>query len=256
MRACALASGSSGNCFYVEGENTGILVDVGISAKKVLEIMEMQGINIKKIKGIFVTHEHSDHIKGIDVFARRLKIPVYATKGTISSGFLCSDNELINQIKRNEIIKIGKLEIEAFTKSHQAAEPVSYTIRGKNKVISIITDAGYACENIIDKISESDFLFLESNHDIEMLEDGPYPYFLKNWIKSNTGHLSNNQASLAVLENASKRLKNVVLSHLSEINNTPEIALKAIRNLLKERSDFNADVSVSIGTAPTKLFNV
>lgn len=256
MRACAISSGSGGNCFYVEKNNSAILVDVGISAKKVIERMNSLNLNVKKIKGIFVTHEHADHIIGADVFARRYNIPIYATKGTIANGNIGSNKDMIHQIKNSEIIKLGELKIEAFSKSHKAAEPVSYSIFDKNKVVSVITDAGYACENINDKISKSDFLFLESNHDIKMLKNGPYPYFLKKWITSDSGHLSNTQAGLAVLENGNKRLRNVVLSHISRTNNSPEVALNTFRNLLKERSNFNAKVSVSLETTPTKLFSL
>ncbi len=256
MRAAALSSGSSGNCFYVEKDNSAILVDIGLSAKQVLERMQLLNLNVEKIKGIFITHEHSDHILGVDVFARRFNIPIYATKGTIAHGHLCSNKSMIHRITNNERVKIGSLEIEAFTKSHKAADPVSYAIFDRKKVVSVITDAGYACENINEKISQSDFLFLESNHDIEMLDSGPYPYFLKKWVKSDSGHLSNMQASLAVLENGHRRLKHVVLSHLSKTNNSPEMALKTFGNLLKERSDFSAHVSVSLGSGPTELFNI
>lgn len=256
MRVCALSSGSSGNCFYIEKENSAILVDVGISASKVIDRMNLLNLNSEKIKAIFVTHEHTDHIIGVDVLARRFNIPIFATKGTISNGFLCSNKGLVNQIKKNETLNIGKLEIESFSKSHKAAEPVSYSISDKDKVASVITDAGYACGNIADKISMSDFLFLESNHDIKMLENGPYPHFLKKWVASDSGHLSNIQAGLAVLENGNKRLKNVVLSHISMTNNFPELALKTFRNLLKERSDFNARVSVSLESHPTNIFSI
>jgi len=256
MRVCALASGSKGNCFYVEKGNSAVLVDAGISAKKIVERMSLLNLDAEKIKAIFVTHEHSDHIKGIDVFSRRFNVPVFATKGTIANGFLCSNREMINPIKKNERVEIGGLGIEAFSKSHRAAEPVSYSIIDRNKVVSIITDVGCACENTNEKISKSDFLFLESNHDKKMLENGPYPYFLKKWIVSDSGHLSNKQAGLAVLENGNKKLKNVVLSHLSRTNNLPEVALKTFENLVRERSDFNAQISVSLDSAPTGLFNV
>lgn len=256
MRVSALSSGSSGNCFYIEKNNSAVLVDVGISAKKVVERMNLLDLNPEKLKGIFVTHEHIDHILGIDVLARKFNLPIYATNGTISKGFLCSNKELINPIKNNEKIAVGELEIEAFTKSHKAAEPVSYSIYDKGKIVSVITDAGYACENINYNISKSDFLFLESNHDVKMVENGPYPYFLKRWVTGDSGHLSNKQAGLAVLEHGNKKLKNVVLSHISKTNNSPKLALKTFKELIKERSDFNASVSVSLSDSPTSLFKV
>ena len=258
MRVAALSSGSSGNCFYIENDDSAVLVDVGISAKKVMERMGLLKLDSSKLKAIFVTHEHSDHIIGIDVSARQLNLPIYATKGTIGNGFLCSDDNKIKKISKNEAINLGGFDIMAFSKSHKAAEPVSYSILDKkeDKLVSVITDAGYACENINENISKSNFLFLESNHDLKMLEQGPYPYFLKRWVGSDSGHLSNSQAGLAVLENANPRLKNIILSHLSKTNNSPQVALKTFKNLLKERNNLNAKVSVSLGTEPTELFRV
>ena len=163
MRVSALSSGSSGNCFYIEKENDAVLIDAGISSKKIVERMETLDLDPKKIKGIFITHEHTDHIIGLDVFARRFNLPIFATKGTISNGHLCSNKKLIREIKNNSKTYIGELEIGAFTKSHKAADPVSFSISNKNKVISVITDAGYACKNINENIARSNLLFLESN---------------------------------------------------------------------------------------------
>ena len=159
-----------------------------------------------KVKGIFVTHEHSDHIKGINVFARRFHVPIFATKKTAESCCLCSDESLINFIKNNDSIEVGRMRIKSFSKSHKSADPVSYSINNDRK-LSIITDVGFSCRNVIDNVSDSDFLCLESNYDDRMLENGPYPYFLKKWIKSNQGHLSNFQAGVCVLEHGTPKLK-------------------------------------------------
>jgi len=255
MKTTALASGSSGNCFYVENDKTALLVDAGISTKRILERMSMLKLNPNKIKGIFITHEHTDHTKGTDVFAREFNIPIYATKGTINSGFLCSNNELINQIKNNESISIGGLNINTFSKMHKADDPVSFTVEDKKRV-SVITDLGITNKEVNEQISSSDFLFLESNHDIKMLNEGPYPWFLKKWVRGDDGHLSNNQASLAVLEYGNSKLKNVVLSHLSQTNNTPQVALKTFTKMMKERKDFKANIEVSTRDSPTKLFKI
>lgn len=257
MKTSALSSGSSGNCFYVEKENSAVLIDAGISAKSIIEKLYKLNLNIKNINGIFITHEHSDHMKGADVLARNFNIPIYATRGTIKNCCLCSNEKLINEIKANEVINMNGLRIETFSKNHKASEPVSYSISQKdNKTISVITDLGYACKNVNGKISESDFLFLESNHDLRMLENGPYPYFLKKWIKSDSGHLSNNQSSLAVLEYGNSKLKNIVLSHLSKTNNSPKIAIRTFKNLLKERIDLNPNIEVSFENQPTQLFKI
>lgn len=258
MRLAALSSGSDGNCFYVEKDGSAILVDAGLNSKNIYQRLAMLNLNPASIKAIFLTHEHIDHIRGCDVFARSLKIPIFATQGTIMGGFLCSDESLIHKIKKDTALKIEGFDVKAFSKSHKAAEPVSYIITDSKlkKTASVITDLGYSCKNTNNAISLSDFIFLESNHDINMLEEGHYPHFLKNWIKGDSGHLSNMQASLAILEHASPKLKNVVLSHLSRHNNSSDVALKTFNTVLKERSNFKASVSVSLENSPTQLFSL
>ena len=253
MEICALASGSSGNCFYV-GNKNGILIDAGISTKQIIERLNIIKRKPENINGIFITHEHSDHIKGADVFARKFNVPIFVTKKTFEHCFLCSDENLVNFIKNDERVSLCGMEIEAFSKSHKCSDPVSFNIHN-GKQISIITDVGYSCKNVIKSVSESDFLCIESNYDEEMLDNGRYPYFLKKWVKSDEGHLSNNQSALCVLENASSNLKNVVLSHLSKNNNTSNIALKSF-NILKERRDLIPKVFISERESPTKLFRI
>lgn len=255
MEVSALASGSSGNCFYIADEDSAILIDAGISAKQAISRLLEIGGNPGKIKAIFITHEHSDHIRGCDVLARKLKIPVFATKATVQKGFLCSNKNLIHFIGKNTILKIGNLKIESFSKSHSAADPVSFNIYA-NKKVSVITDAGHACNNIKKHVSNCNFLFIESNHDEEMLENGPYPIYLKKWIKGDEGHLSNSQAATCVKKHASIKLKKIILSHLSKNNNTPEIALSTFNQILKTRSNFFPEIDVSVREYPTKLFRI
>jgi len=254
MKISALASGSSGNCFYVSDKEKAVLIDCGISCKQVLNSLAKLKQNPKNIKALFVTHEHIDHVSGADVLARTLGIPIYATKGTINNSQLCSDEDLINNIKEDETIKLGAMEISAFSKSHDSSQPVSFNIRN-GKQISIITDVGYACKNVCENVSDSDFLVIESNHDIAMLEQGNYPLFLKKRILSDLGHLSNLQSGLCVLEYASKKMKNVMLAHLSQNNNKPDIALASFRNLMKERKDLKPRISLSLRDK-TELINV
>ena len=162
MKVTALSSGSAGNCFYVENNKSAILIDAGINAKNINERLLSLKLNPEKIKAIFITHEHIDHVRGADVFARQLKIPIYATKGTIKNSFLCSNEKLINSIKKDEIIHIDGMKIESFPKSHKAAEPVSFSISNKDKKVSVITDLGYSCDNVNSAISSSNFLFVIS----------------------------------------------------------------------------------------------
>ena len=255
MDVSAISSGSSGNCFYVGDKNQGILIDAGVSARQIVERLADINRSPDSIKAIFITHEHIAHIRAADVFARQFRIPIYATKKTSQNGFLCSDEDLINFIKNTGSENVCGLSVEAFKKSHKAADPVSYNVYGGKKV-SIITDVGYCCKNVAANVSDADFLFFESNHDLKMLEEGSYPYFLKKWIKSDTGHLSNKQASLCVLEHASPRLKHLVLSHLSQTNNTPQIALSTFKSLLKERTDLKPEIIVSERERSTPLFKI
>ena len=255
MEISVLGSGSSGNCFFIQNNKNAILIDAGLSAKQITFRLETINKNPDMIKGIFITHEHADHLRGADILARHLNIPIFATKKTIQNSFLCLNPDLINSIKNTELLKLAGMEISAFSKSHQAADPISFSIRN-GKTISIITDAGFACENIISAVSQSDFLCFESNHDEKMLIEGPYPYFLKKWIKSDTGHLSNRQSALCVLEHANSKLNHVILSHLSQTNNTPELAVKTFNSLIKERRDLKPKVTHSDRDIPTKLFKI
>lgn len=261
MKISALASGSSGNCFYIENENSGLrknalLVDAGISCKRIEERLG----EIKKspdiIRAILVTHEHSDHIKGIDVFSRKFKVPIFATDKTASSHLICQEEELINNMKNDENLKIAGMNIEVLSKSHRAVDPVFFRITANNRKASVITDAGYCCNNIIDAVKSSNFLALESNHDEEMLINGPYPWHLKKWINGDNGHLSNKQASLCVMEHGKNKIKNIILSHISEHNNTPEKAIETWNYSMKQRTDLKPKMHISLRFSATPLFKV
>lgn len=246
MKVCALASGSSGNCFFIENDRSALIVDAGISTKQVLERSFEAGIDIEKVKGILITHEHTDHIKGLDVLARKLNVPIYATSGTINGGFLCSNEKLINEIANDSEFKIEDFKIRTAPRSHSASDPVSFLIENKKKKVSVVTDLGKVCKNTTEIIGESDFIFLEANHDVKMLEEGPYLPWHKKWVLSDKGHLSNMQAALCVLEHGKQSLNGMVLAHLSKINNTPQLAIKTFRNILKERKDFSPSIGVSL----------
>ncbi len=259
MRACALASGSSGNSFYIENDDKqGILIDLGITCKLACERLESIKRSPENIRAIFLTHEHLDHVKGIDVFARNFNVPIFLTKETSKHAFICSNSELLNFIKNNETTQINGMDVQAFPKSHDGLNPVSYSIlsREEEKRASVMTDIGQICKNVADFASDSDILFMESNHDSGMLQDGPYPKFLKDRISSKLGHLSNFQSSICLLEHARHRLKNIVLSHLSLVNNTPQVAVKTMKALLKERKDIKPEIHISERHKSTYLFRV
>lgn len=247
MEVCALSSGSSGNCFLVSNGKSSILIDAGISCKRIEERINLLGKKVENIKGIFVTHEHSDHIKGVDVFTKKHPVPIFATKKLIENKNFCSREDLLTSIKKEDSISIGGMEVISFPKIHKAIEPIGFTILDKKsgKRISIITDVGKACQNINEHVSQSDALFLESNHDLEMLENGSYPYFLKKWIKGDDGHLSNIQSASCILENSKSRLKYLTLCHLSEHNNTPELALNLHKEMIKQRHELKPKIFIS-----------
>ena len=255
MKVSSLASGSSGNCFYVENGDDALLVDAGISCKQIWEKIGEVGGDVNKIKGIFVTHEHIDHIRGVDVFARKFGVPVFAPKKVAQNCFLCSNSDLIQPIKKDENLKIGSLNVQAFPKSHDAIDPVSYTIENGKK-LSIITDIGFISDNVKNFISDSDFLILESNHDKNMLLEGPYPWFLKNRINSDKGHLSNLDSAVGVLQSAHPHLKNLMLAHLSQTNNNPQLVHSFFKNILKDNKTLKPNLIVADRFMASGLFKV
>lgn len=250
-----LASGSSGNCFYIGTDKGDILIDAGISCKQISQRLEQIGKSMDNIKGIFVTHEHVDHISGIEVLSRRYNVPIFINRGTLGNSYLDMGN--IQLIKRNDEIDFNGLKISSFSKCHDAADPVSYLIKNGSKKISVITDIGCCCENVIESVKESDLIILESNHDLNMLKNGPYPYFLKKKISSTKGHLSNYESALLVLEFGNKRLQHVLLSHLSLNNNTPELAMKTFNSIVCERDDLRKlKMWLTYREKPTELIRI
>lgn len=234
MNLCSIASGSSGNCIYTGTDNTGILIDAGISAKRIEQGLASIDRNIKEIKGIFVSHEHSDHIKGIGVLARKHQIPIYGTKGTIEAIKQCTslgkiDEDLYHVIQAEEQVQIDDLVVKPFAISHDAAEPVAYRMECGEKSAAIATDLGFYNQNIVDKLQNLDVLLLESNHDIHMLQVGAYPYPLKQRILSDRGHLSNESAGKLLCHLLHDDLKAVFLGHLSKDNNYEELAYETVK---------------------------
>ncbi len=258
MQTAALASGSSGNCFFIEVEGTSFLVDAGISAKQIVQRMDDLGKDASSLNGIFVTHEHSDHIRGIDVLSRKYSIPVFVTEKCYDHcNVLTNEASLINFISKDKIFDLNGIKILPFSKNHDANDPVSYSVMNSNKKVSVMTDIGIACNNVIEHTKDSNVIFLESNHDIDMLQKGPYPIYLKRRVASDHGHLSNYNAALLVLQHASSKLKHLVLSHLSENNNTEDIALKTIKGLIEHREDLKKlKIHVSNRVRPTELITI
>lgn len=245
MRIAAIASGSNGNCYYLENNDEAILVDVGISAKQVVERMSRLELSVAKLKGVFISHEHSDHIRGLDVFSRKHQIPVFMTEKTYASYGKNIRDSLLHFCSPDEPVTLGKISVHPFLKSHDAAEPCGFSVSSGEKTVAVLTDFGLQCTNIIDHIRNADAVFLESNYDDQMLATGFYPPYLKRRISSDRGHLSNTQAARLALEHASSRLKHVLLSHLSANNNTPELALKTFQHFIGQRNDLAVEVTLT-----------
>jgi phosphoribosyl 1,2-cyclic phosphodiesterase len=219
----SLNSGSNGNCYFIGSENQGILIDAGLSCKETEKRLDNLDISIRCIQAIFISHEHIDHIKGLEVLSSKYSIPVYITSNTLSKSKLKIKNELINPLPFETEINIGGFIINAFSKLHDAVEPCSFTIKYNEYTIGVFTDIGKVCNKLIDHFIKCNAVFLESNFDDDMLENGKYPIHLKNRIKSDFGHLSNTQALELFKNHQSEKLEYLFLSHLSKENNHPEI---------------------------------
>jgi phosphoribosyl 1,2-cyclic phosphodiesterase len=219
----SLNSGSNGNCYYVGNEHEAVLIDAGISCRETERRMLRLGLSMHKVKAIFVSHEHSDHINGIPVLSKKYRLPVYITQPTLQSGGLFIDGELLNSFNSFETITIGGLNITAFPKQHDASDPYSFTITSAGVTAGVFTDIGTACENLVNYFSQCHAAFLEANYDDEMLDKGGYPYHLKRRIRGGNGHLSNKQAVELFIKHRPPFMSHLLLSHLSKNNNDPQL---------------------------------
>ena len=233
MRLCSIASGSSGNCIYVGSEATHLLVDVGISGKKAEAGLNSLGLTGRDLDGILVTHEHMDHVAGLGVMARKYDVPIYATPGTLEEiqkmGNLGKiDPELFREVKEDVKLTIKDLTVNPMKISHDAAQPVGYRVECGEHSVGIATDLGKYNEYIVGNLQNLDALLLEANHDIRMLQVGKYPYYLKQRILGDRGHLSNENAGRLLCRLLHDNMKGIFLGHLSRENNYEELAYETV----------------------------
>lgn len=233
LQFASLNSGSNGNCYYVGNNDSAVLIDAGISCREMEKRLKQLELSINKIKAIFISHEHSDHVKGLAVLTRKHRIPVYITEPTIKRCNFWLDNELINPFHHHQAVGIGSLNIIPFSKHHDAIDPYSFVIHHNNIHVGVFTDIGAVCDNTIHHFKNCNAVFLESNYDEEMLENGNYPYHLKRRIRGGKGHLSNKEALELFINHRSEKLSHLLLSHLSEHNNHPDL----VYNLFNEVSN-------------------
>jgi len=250
MKVNTLMSGSSGNAIYIETRRSKVLIDAGQTGKALTQaLQEGCGIEPGELDALFITHAHRDHIHGAGVLSRKYDLPIYATEGTWSEM-----NPLIGPVKPynmqyfqvGSVVEIGDLRLESFPVSHDALEPVGFRCSMADKTVGIATDSGVFTARMAQALDNVDCLILESNHDREMLHKGPYPWHLKRRIASVVGHLSNEGAGKALLKTMGERTKKVILAHLSEENNRPELALQTVVDLLQENQVTLEDVDITI----------
>ena len=219
----SLNSGSNANCYYVGNSQEAVLVDAGLSCRETEKRMKQLGLSMDAVKALFISHEHTDHITGMPGISKKYQLPVYITGATLNNSNMPVEPHLVHPFKHAKPVAIGNLSVTPFRKSHDAADPHSFMISGHGINIGVITDIGYACKQVIKYFGQCQAIFLESNYCDEMLEKGNYTPYLKKRIRSDEGHLSNDQALELFLHYKSADLRLLILSHISKNNNNPEL---------------------------------
>ncbi|SDK22391.1 MBL fold metallo-hydrolase [Sediminibacillus albus] len=232
-----LASGSTGNAFYIATEKEKILVDAGVSGKELERLLAEVDIDPNSLTKLLVTHEHSDHIKGLGIMARRYQLPIFANEKTWkamagSIGKIALDQKFLFNMEETKTF--GDLDVESFGVSHDAAEPMFFTFHHEGKKVALVTDLGYVSERIKKTVENADAYIFESNHDVSMLRMGRYPWNVKRRILGDSGHVSNDDCALALSEIIGDQTKRIYLAHLSKDNNMKELARMSVQNYLSE----------------------
>jgi phosphoribosyl 1,2-cyclic phosphodiesterase len=246
LTLCAIASGSNGNCYYIGNDHEAILVDAGITARQTIGRMHRQNLDPAKIKAIFISHEHADHVRGARVLSKKLCVPVYITSRTYSAMYDHHRPMAPRFFEPGAEIPVGSFRIYPFLKHHDAAQPCSFRVDYDGIHTGVFTDIGSVCDNVISHLSQCHALFLETNYDEKMLWDGRYPWPLKRRIASDHGHLSNDQAFEMLINHSGDQLHTVFLSHLSAENNTPDKAIDRFAEL-RGRIDIRMTSRVAAG---------
>ena len=234
MTVTTLASGSSGNCTLISAGETHVLVDAGISCRRIAASLGELGLCLDDLSGICITHEHSDHICGLATMTKKHRIPIYTTPGTgrqlcYRIAFL---DELIYEVNPGQDFRIGDLTVESFETLHDTAQPCGFALSDGEKKAAVVTDLGIVTDEVLDGIRGAELLVVECNHDVEALKSGPYPYYLKQRILGDHGHLSNEAGAALARTAAQDRAHTVILAHLSAENNTPAMALRVVETAL------------------------
>jgi len=255
MQVCVLASGSGGNAIYVQKGATRVLVDAGLAGREIDKRLRSIGVDVPKLMGIVVSHEHSDHISGVGILARKVQCPVWLTRGTFDAArSRFKGRERIRFFDNDQAFSIGDLSFQPFVISHDASDPVNFVVDDGQSRLGIATDMGVVSKLAFERLSTSDMVILESNYDREMLMTGPYPWSVKQRIQGSRGHLENTAASETLGRLIDGGLEQVVLAHLSEENNRRELALSASESVIASRGLRNYQLSVAEQDQPTPIF--
>ena len=255
MKICLLASGSGGNSICVQNGSSSVLIDAGLTGKKIEERLRGVGFDPAGLQAVVVSHEHSDHIKGVGVLARRYGLPVWMTEGTLNaSKKIFRGSERIRVFENDEAFSIGDLSFQAFQLPHDAADPVNFSVTDGHSNVTIATDMGTVTQLVYQYMRRADLVIIETNYDRQLLMDGPYPWVLKQRINSTHGHLSNDGAAEALCNLAREGLKQAVLAHLSEKNNRPELARETCADMLQGQGIRSFPMSVAEQDRPSDIF--
>lgn len=241
LRFQSFGSGSSGNCYFIGNASYGILIDAGIGVRTVRKHLRNIGMDFSHIWGVFITHDHADHIRAVGSIGERYKVPVYATAMThegIQKSYCVTEKLYTSRrfIEKQETLQIGDFKITAFQVSHDATDNVGYLVEYQDKKFVFATDLGYVCENAAMHLKQADYMVFEANYDEDMLRNGSYPVHLKNRIFAETGHLSNDQCGNFLAQNYHDKMQYVFLCHLSRENNKPELAYETVKSHLEKRN--------------------
>jgi phosphoribosyl 1,2-cyclic phosphodiesterase len=251
LEICSLNSGSNANCYYVGNATDAILVDAGLSCRETERRMNKQGLDLQRVKAIFISHEHIDHITGLPAISRKYRLPVYITPKTLKGTNVPVEQELVHPFTANEPVSIGSLQVTGFLKSHDAADPHSFIISNSDINVGVFTDIGHADKEVIRYFKQCDAVFLEANYCETMLENGSYPVHLKRRISGRKGHLSNTQALELFALHRSRHLQHLVLTHLSKNNNDPAL----VHRLFSEQAE-KVVVYVASRYEASPVFNI
>ena len=262
LKFCSIASGSSGNCYLVKTENSAILIDAGISGKRIFAALEETGTPLDMVRAVIVTHEHIDHVRSLPILSRKIPgVKIYANEGTWRAIERPVDGDKRETFITGETFSIDDLIIKPFAVSHDAADPVGFSIYGENRKISFCTDSGYITDEMFEEIHDANLLLIEANHEKELLLVSGYPYSLKQRILGDMGHLSNVTTGewIARIVNHRPMSRRVLLGHLSKENNTPEMAFLTIRNTLEENGIYVGEklkIEVALRDVRSHVFEV